>query len=219
MKIFVAIPTRDSKLEIECARCLLDEQIIALVGGDEIRTMFQKGTGAPTAGRNLLVQSFMESDCDRLMFVDSDISWNIGDLVKVAKHDAELVAGAYRYKLDDECYPVIWPDDGTELWTDERGLMEVKALPTGFMAISRSVFDKFREAHPHRTYEHFGKKGFAYFHAPWREGHLYTEDTNFCIEWREMGGKVWLDPELTLTHHDGPKEYTGHVGNWLKARK
>lgn len=216
MKIFVAVPTRDSKLEIECARCLMNEQLLALINGDELHCVFQLGTGSPTSGRNLLVQQFMESDCDRLMFVDSDISWEPGDLVKVANHDADVVGGCYRFKLDEECYPIIFHEG--ELWSNDQGLIEVAALPTGFLAIRRSVFDKFREVHPQRTYKHFGKDGFAFFHAPWREGHLYSEDTTFCIEWREMGGKVWLDPELTLTHHDGPKPYKGHIGNWLKSR-
>ena len=217
MKIFVAIPTRDSKLEIDCARCLLDEQIHAILSGDEIMTTFQTGTGSPVAGRNQLVKLFLESEADRLVFVDSDISWTPGDLVKVARHKADVVGGAYRFKMDEEIYPVTFQAN-TELWTNAQGLMEVETLPTGFLAISKSVFYKFKETHPKRTYTHFGKTGFAFFHAPWREGHLYTEDTNFCIEWREMGGKVWLDPELTLTHHDGPKAYTGHIGNWLKSR-
>ncbi len=37
----------------------------------------------------------------------------------------------------------------------------------------------------------------------------------FCALWRSIGGKVWLDPDLTLTHTGGNPSYTGRIGDWL----
>jgi len=32
------------------------------------------------------------------------------------------------------------------------------------------------------------------------------------------GGRIWLDPELTLTHVDGGRNFTGRIGDWLRKR-
>jgi hypothetical protein len=41
-----------------------------------------------------------------------------------------------------------------------------------------------------------------------------TEDINFCRLWRDIGGKVWVDPHLTLFHHGG-KSYEGNLAQHL----
>jgi hypothetical protein len=91
-------------------------------------------------------------------------------------------------------------------------------LPGGFLSLSRKVFETLKAAHPEREYEHFGKRAHCWFQMRFEDGHLWGEDSYFCKEWRDTGGKVLLDPELTLTHWDFNKPYVGHIGNWLKSR-
>lgn len=217
MRIFVAIPCHDAKVGIETVRGLLNEQVAALAAGDELQVAFLPGCSLITFGRNQLAGDFLNTEADRLVFVDSDVSWEPGSLVKIAHHPADVVGGAYRYKSDTEGYPVSWIEG--ELWSDEHGLIEVGSMPTGFLAINRSVFDRLKEAHPERGYEHQGHKAHAFFHAPFKDGIMYGEDAAFCADWRAAGGKVFLDPELALTHSDGNRAYVGHIGNWLRARK
>lgn len=217
MKISVAIPVYDGKLPAQTVRCLLNEYTVALGGGDQIEVRFLPNCSHPAMGRNQLVHEFLESDSDRLVFLDADVTFEPGALVKIAHAKADFVGGAYRYKQDDELYPVGWLET-PELWADEHGLLEVKTLPTGFLSLSRNVFQRLREAHPERVCEHFGKTNHVYFQMPFHEGRLYGEDSFFCKEWRDAGGKVYLDPELALTHWDFNKPYPGHIGNWLKRR-
>lgn len=217
MKILVAIPVYDGKLPVEAVRCLMEEQLIAIMGGDEFYVRLLPNCSHPAQGRNQLAQDFMDSNCDRLVFLDSDITFKTGDLVKLAKRPQEVVGGAYRYKMEKEDYPVGWLDKEW-LQANDNGLLEVASLPGGFLAISRSVFEKLKGAHPDRGIEHFGKQMHCYFQMPFLEGRLYGEDAMFCREWRAAGGKVFLDPELTLTHWDFNKPYVGHIGKWLKSR-
>lgn len=217
MKFLVAIPVYDGKLPVQVVQSLLDERLIAFGNGDEMSVMFHPNCSHAAMGRNQLAQEFMDSDNERLIFLDADVTFELGSIVKLAHAKADFVGGAYRYKTDLEQYPVGWLKK-PELWADENGLLEVSTLPGGFLSLSRTVFESLKKAHPGRTYEFFGRKFHCYFQMLFRDGQLYGEDSFFCHEWRELGGKVLLDPEITLTHWDFKKPYVGRIGQWLKSK-
>lgn len=214
MKVVVAIPVYDGKLPAETVRCLLNEQALAIGNGDEMQFRFLPSCSHPAMGRNQLAQYFMESDAEKLFFLDADVTFEPGDLIKLAYKPVDFAGGAYRYKFEKENYPVGWLTP-CNAWDPKLGLIEVKSLPGGFLSLSRNVFLSIRAAHPEREYEHFGNKAFCYFQMPFHEGFLYGEDSFFCKEWRDTGGKIYLDPEIVLTHWDYNKPYKGHVGKWL----
>lgn len=216
MKIFVAIPCYGATLSVETCRALLNEQSAAFLLGHELYIGFRPGCSLITAGRNQLADDFLKSDCDSLVFVDADVSWEPGSLLKLASHPVDFVTGAYRHKKLLESYPIDWIAEG-ELWA-RNGLLEIASCGFGFTALKRAAFDQFREKHGERLYSHDGHRFSAYFTAPYRDGCLMGEDGAFCFDYRAAGGTAWLDPELALTHHDGLNAYPGHIGNWLKAR-
>lgn len=218
MKVFVAIPVYDGKLPVQTVASLLVEQLLAGQNGHEIVVAFLPSCSVPALGRNQLVQQFLESECERLVFLDSDISFPPGSLLKIAHQPVDFVGGCYRFKLKEESYPIGWLPK-KELWCNKAGLIEVETLPTGFLSLSRNVFETLKAAHPERNYEHFGQKAFCFFQMIFKDGHMHSEDTYFCKEWRQAGGKVFLDPEIALTHWDGNFPYEGHIGNWLKNRE
>lgn len=214
MKLYVAIPAYDGRVTIETARSLCDEQVMAALTGIDMAIQFVPGGSLVTTVRDRIASDFLASDADRLVFIDSDVSWKLGDLIKLANHPVDFVGGCYRYKQEPEEYPVHYLDK-PELWADhETGLIEVAALPAGFLSLSRSVFDRLKEAFPNRTYKHFEREMHAYFWAPPGGG----EDGALCNEWRSIGGQIWLDPQFTLTHTGGSRDFTGNIGEWLRNR-
>jgi hypothetical protein len=217
VKLFVAVPAWDGRLYTETVRSLLNEQAAAVSVGDQIQFSFLSGCGCINQVRNQLVADFEASDADKMVFLDADVSWEFGHLLRLAHHPVNLVGGAYRLRKEPEEYPVIWLDR-RELWTDKNGLLEVASLPAGFLAISRNAFSAFRKHYGDRRYINQGKEYYAYFHSPFTDKCLFGEDVRFCFEWRAMGGNVYLDPELTLGHVDGSKSYKGCIGTWLKSR-
>lgn len=218
MDILVAVPCYDGKVCAETVRALLNEQMVAAGAGVGFRAVFLPGCSLITHARNQMSQDFLDSEADRLVFIDADVSWEPGNIIRLAAHPVDFVGGAYRLKQEGESYPVGWLET-PELHADpETGLLEVASVPGGFMALSRSVFDRLKEAHPDRAYSHYQFNGHGYFHAPIDGGRLFGEDTAFCADWRGQGGKVWLDPELTLTHVGGSNEYVGRIGDWLRTR-
>lgn len=220
MKIRVAVPAYDGKVHVKFMLGLLTEQSIAHGNGDAIEFSFVTGNAGIVQARNQLASEFMDSGDDRIVFLDSDITFEPGALVKLAHRPEDLVGGCYRHKQNEESYPIMWlPDEGRGLWTNSSGLIEVQALPTGFLSIGRKVFDAFRAQWPDRMQAHMGHASYTYFQMPFEDGHHYGEDYYFCKEWRDLGGKVYLDPEIKLTHWGfNPTPYPGHIGQWLKNR-
>lgn len=218
MKVSVGIPVYDRKLDMQIVSSLTTELLLASkMENFELNPLFLPACSDLARGRNQIVREFLESDSDKLMFLDADVSFEPGAMIKVAHYPYDVVGGCYRLKQQEEDYPLGFLDKD-ELWANEHGLLEVAMLPTGFLCISRDAFYKFRGAYPHRTYESRGKESFAYFEIPYMKGSLYTEDSYFCEKWLEIGGKIYLDPELKLTHWDGNIPYHGHIGNWLRNR-
>ncbi len=217
MKIFVAIPVYDGKLQHQTVSSLMFEQQVASQLGDEIFVSFIPNCSHPAIGRNQLVQAFLDSSYDRLVFLDSDISFEPGALIRIARQKKDFVAGCTRHKTDAETYPIGWIPNRELQWDEDKHL-EIAMIGTAFVSLSRNLFKTLKEKYPGREFNHYGKDMYCYFQTPFEGGSLYGEDTYFCKEWRAAGGKIFLNPELEITHWDFNKPYVGHIGKWLRSR-
>ena len=156
-------------------------------------------------GRNTLTAKFLSNkESTHLMFIDSDIGWEAWHLLVLLNRDVEVIGGLYPMKS----MPVKWCVNGFEgAETGPDHLQEVTKTGTGFLLIKRSVFEKL-DAHP-------AVKPFVndiglpaelnpymktYFDTAVREGRYYSEDWTFCENWRDLGGKVWVDKRVLLKH-------------------
>lgn len=217
-KVFVAIPAYTGQVHVGAAASLVQSAYEVAADGVLLDVRMQAGDSLITFARNLLLAQFLASDCTDLVFVDSDISWEAGALLRLLSHPVDFVAGAYRYKRDDEDYPIGWlPKD--ELHA-ENGLLEVARVPFGFVRLTRAACYRMTAVAADKPFRHRSAPEIqchAIFDLEYRDGTYIGEDFVFCDRWRGQGGKVWLDPELSLTHH-GQKSYPGHIGNWLKGR-
>ncbi len=220
MKVFIAIAAYDRKLACETARSLLNEQAAAIALGSDIIDLevgFAPGCCALHYTRDILARNFLRSDCERLVFVDNDVAFEAGDLIKTALRPQEIVGVATRLKKEPEQYPVIFaPTANGQLWADpQSGLLEVVNMPAGFLAISRTVFEQLEKAHPERAYVHDNSEKFqGFFQCPYGS----TEEAGFFADWRRLGGKCWVDPEIQLMHIDGGMRYSGKLGNHLRSK-
>lgn len=91
------------------------------------------------------------------------------------------------------------------------GLIEVKDAGTGFMCIKRNVIERMIKEMPELKYEKEARflmndkddgVRWAIFDSEIdkEDSRYLSEDYLFCRRWQRMGGKVWLDPTITLTH-------------------
>ena len=156
-------------------------------------------------GRNTLTARFLHNkESTHLMFIDSDIGWEAWHLLVLLNRDVDVIGGLYPMKS----MPVKWCVNGFEgAETGPDHLQEVTKTGTGFLLIKREVFEKLNahpavrpfvndiglpaELNPHMK---------TYFDTAVREGRYYSEDWTFCENWRDLGGKVWVDKRVLLKH-------------------
>lgn len=230
--VFVAIPAYSGSVTVGTMMSLI--QTITDVEAIGINVVVQTWVGDSliSHARNALVAKFMATDCTDLVFIDSDIGFTTEAFLRLLMHDAEFVAGAYRYKNDDEGYPwhrlpdeALWSVNPTTREPAEPGVIRVGAVPMGFTRLSRSAIEKMIESRKDKTYYHKNAPELChllfdimYCKPPGSEHGQYTgEDYTFCRLWRDIGGEIWIDPEIKLTH-TGHKDYVGHFGGWLRNK-
>ena len=156
--------------------------------------------------RNTLTAKFLHNkESTHLMFIDADIGWEPWHLLVMLNAQKDVIGGLYPMKS----LPVKWcvnGFDGAEV-SEDGNLQEVSKTGTGFMLIARDVFEKLN-AHP-ATKPFMNDIGLpaelnpymkTYFDTAVRENRYYSEDWTFCENWRDLGGKVWVDKRVLLRH-------------------
>jgi hypothetical protein len=155
--------------------------------------------------RNTLTAKFLHNkESTHLMFIDADIGFEPWHLLVMLNRDVDIIGGLYPMKS----LPVKWCVNGFEGAEEgPDGLQEVSKTGTGFMLIKRHVFEKLN-AHP-ATKPFINDIGLpaelnpymkTYFDTAVRENRYYSEDWTFCENWRDLGGKVWVDKRVLLRH-------------------
>jgi hypothetical protein len=155
--------------------------------------------------RNTLTAKFLHNkESTHLMFIDADIGWEPWHLLVMLNRDVDVIGGLYPMKS----LPVKWCVNGFEGAEEGAdGLQEVSKTGTGFMLIKRDVFEKLN-AHP-ATKPFINDIGLpaelnpymkTYFDTAVRENRYYSEDWTFCENYRDLGGKIWVDKRVLLKH-------------------
>ena len=155
--------------------------------------------------RNTLTAKFLHMpDATHLMFIDADIGWEPWHLLVLLNRDVDVIGGLYPMKT----MPIKWVVngfDGAEEGPD--GFQEVSKAGTGFLLMKKHVFGKL-ESHPavkqykndiglDPVYDQYLK---TYFDTAVRQNRYYSEDWTFCENWRDMGGKIYMDKRVLLRH-------------------
>ena len=155
--------------------------------------------------RNTLVAKFLNNpDSTHLMFIDADIGWEPWHLLALLNRDVDVIGGLYPMKS----LPIKWVVNGFEgAETGADGLQEVSKTGTGFMLVKRHVFEKLNEHPAVKPFandiglpKELDKHLKTYYDTAVRENRYYSEDWTFCENWRDLGGKIWVDKRVLLRH-------------------
>lgn len=206
---------------------LLNLQTLLIQSGHTMEFMYTTNESLITQARNEIAYTFMKNSFDYLLFIDGDHRFNPEGILRMIEEDESIICGIYPKKL------INWKSvsdaakmgaSNLEFFTgvlvvetiEEKAKInlnekfEIKHGGTGLMLIKREVFEKMRPSQ--NTFKSFygDHNTVEYFKTFVRDGKLFSEDYSFCNEWRELGGKVYGAPWVSMTHV-GSYEFKGSL--------
>lgn len=213
--LYVGTPCHDNRWHVMMAMSM-----IRLVGAHQFSLTTNKcsGGGVHKARNNIAHDFLTKSTCQKLIWIDSDISFAPEQVYQLYQRNLPIVSIPYCHKKPE----LDWSAKAMDgIGPNEVGLQEVAAVGTGFQMVDRSVFEAIKER--------FGKE--LSYVEDWNEGKgeikydffkegvvldpefgydkptFVTEDFYFCYMARKCGFKIQVDCTSYVTHWDGARGY------------
>lgn len=210
-KVLIGTPAHDGRLDVWYCNSLVNTIKLSMVHGVEIIPVYMSYDSLVQRARNDLVRLALEENFDDLIFIDSDEEWNPEWIFTLLNYDVDVVGVPVIKKSDTPAFNVKSLPDGMRF--DKNNLMEVEAVGTGFLRISKNALEQIWDDSP--EYMNENKKCRMVFDIQIIDGDLVSEDNIFCQKWRNLGGKVYIDPSMTC-NHIGAKKYSGNFLDFLQ---
>lgn len=220
--IIIALPAYTGLVHCGTMRSLLYDVAALMNAGHAVRVVEEIGNADIARCRSMIVAKFLaQPQATHLVMVDTDVAWEPGGLVRLIEAGVDFVAGAYPMRIGDgtQFHLRMLPQQ-VHTADPRTGLVEVEAVPAGFMCLRRSVLEQMREHYADSKFsfaECPGGVAWDLFEAYWETDadglrHKYGEDYSFCKRWRDIGGKVWVDPSISMGHL-GTKIWKGRLAD------
>ena len=217
--IFIALPAYDFKVSLKLAVSLAKFSRASAEHGIDIQIGSICGCSVVSRARNLLAKDMLESKCDYLLFIDSDINFEPDDIFRLMAWGSDpkkgIVAAVPRTRNESKVYiATLDYDENGDLTMNGMGLVRAKRVATAFMLVRREVFETLEREHPEWAYydSKTDRTLSCMFDFQLSEEGYIGEDFLFCDRVRSHGFEVWIDPTITLGHM-GVQEYVGNYGN------
>lgn len=135
---------------------------------------------------------------DKILWIDSDITFTPEDVLKAYKSDKDIISGAYLLASGEvTAYKELFgPPYSYEDILKMEEPVQVFSAGMGFMCVKQGIFEKLTR---------------PWFQAPiatkkMADGSEFTfpimgEDIGFCKRVNDLGFEVWLDPTIRLIHN------------------
>jgi glycosyltransferase involved in cell wall biosynthesis len=183
----------------------LDHQMVCEVGSTYI-----------SHARATMLRKALDIQPNIIVFLDHDMSWAPGSLVRLIQTPGDVVAGTYRFKKQAVEYMgtlMPGPDNGSIDRAD--GCIRAQWVPAGFLKITDGLVHDMMGAYPELVFGPRYRPHFDLFNHGAHKGLWYGEDYAFSRRVGEMGGEIWVIPDLDLTHHGA--DGTAYPGNLHRA--
>lgn len=173
---------------------------------DKIGSLIQAQGPYIDDNRNDVINLFLLSNSEWLMFVDADVEVDLNHIYTLydiaTKYNLYIVGGIYFYGVDHHSLnirPALMQkneygmEEASYHIPDDVDYFEVTNVGTGCMLIHRSVFEKINN---------LGPDGKNYWFKTYREDTGFIgEDVYFCRLAKENGYKIYATQKVTPNHY------------------
>lgn len=211
LSVFVGMPThRDNPAEV--TKAFLETQEACITRGIKFQVSFEIGCSIVEMARSKVAWRFLQSDCSRLFWIDSDVTWRPMDFIRLLALSTkmDIVCGAYPAKMDQETF-MIAVDEDTVIAPDEYGCVRVNGLGMGFACMTRGVVEVAAAEAPKMMFPEMKEPIPHIFRCDTDgKGTFRGEDMAFFADCIARGYSVNIDPSIELGHI-GAKTYRGKL--------
>ena len=205
----IGTPVYDGRVELDFMQSLF--QTLELCMLNEIQMVLKTVVGCSLIhkARNELFRIAYESEVDDLIFIDSDQAWTQKDFGNLISPTVDVIGGPVVSKNDLVHYNVKTFDPHFQLF---HGLIDARGVGTGFLRISKRAIKMMWDAAP--KYYADGIENASVFETAVVDGQFMGEDIQFCNKWRAIGEKVYVHPDISVSHI-GKKRWDGSFKEYM----
>lgn len=135
---------------------------------------------------------------DKVLWIDSDISWDEEALSRIIGSDKDIISGLYQTGRDGRVAVNVWDAEGRPTVVNKVEFLlhdepvKVDGVGFGFVAMKQGVFEKM----PRPWFK---------IHQVQVEGSDFPinlgEDYSWCLSAQQAGFEIWVDPLVKVEHH------------------
>lgn len=230
MKVIFAIPTITGTVRTETMISLIEAFQLLWAKGIQADIHVLADCPYLPVARNTLAAMFRaDTEATDHFWIDYDVGFPAQAVMDLLDRPEDVIAGAYRVKVDDqESYSVVPKLQDSipigKVIGEQKALIAADFLATGFLRVKRHVYDRLAEAYPELRYEenvvktlnHPIIEAYDFFATTISQTRkrFTTEDYSFCQRWRDIGGELWIYPDIDFDHI-GKKAYAGNFHKFL----
>lgn len=214
--LILATPCYGGMIHLIYMQSLLKLQKACAARGLALRTDLGGGDALIGRARGGMMARFLASEASHLLFADADVGFEPDDVFRLLAADRDVIGGFYpKRRVDDAA--LGRGDRLSDATTLEarpleagygEGLHKVAALGTGFLLVSRRAAQRMADGYPQLRASMRDVAGATVSHAPMvfdsfiepETGRYLTDYEAFCRRWRDLGGDVWADPAVRVSH-------------------
>lgn len=212
-RVLIGTPSYDGRIDVWFANSLVETVKMAEKKGIFVHAIYTSYDSLIQRARNSLFKLALEGDYDDLFFIDSDCEWEPQWFFNLLDRPEPIVGGALVKKGDNEEGYTVKLTDKQLKYSQDKSLVQVDGVGTGFMKISRFALEKLWNIS--EPYISDGQEHRMICDIKVENGDLISEDYVIANKWKSLGYRVWVDPTITL-NHIGIKKFKGNFYNFLQ---
>ncbi len=214
VSVCLAIPV-NRDFPWQTTRALMKTEGILVAHGVRHTTQFLTNGSNIDKVRSSLIHECMKTGMSHIFMLDSDMSWEPEDFVRLLGIGSKLavVGATYPAKRGPGIEFLMDLEPG-DLRANEFGCLPVNGMGLGFTVCQREVFEVLAKTAP-IVHDDDGSDIPMIFRCETSEGVYRSEDMVFFRDCRKAGFDCWVDPTIFMGHVGG-YEYRGALKEALK---
>lgn len=204
-RVLLAVPSGDGTYERVFMRSYVETRDAMRQYGGELLLAEAPYLSDIAMARAKLFGAFLRSDCTHCFWIDADQGWQLRDFLRLLLAGKDFAAAAGVRKVFPPSFAATVSDDhGNAVRVQDvavDGMLRVTGVGFAFACVTKEWAVRMAQQYEELTF--IGAEGaeeHAIFNPMVRNRRYLGEDFAACQRWRDLGGEIFVAPEIDLEH-------------------